>query len=195
MTTLGDEGLRERRKRATRRSLEDAALRLFARDGFDATSIETIAAAADVSPRTFFRYFATKDEVLTPDREERQARLRAEVRALAGSGPDALETVARALASIAADFEAEREILLLRRLAARTSPVLRGRLHDVVRSWQHTLTRALVEDAGVPTLEAEVAAEAGIALWQGAISRWLADEGPERDLTAHLRASFAALRL
>ncbi len=68
-------GTRELHKHATRRALEDAALRLFARDGYETTSVEAIAAEADVSARTFFRYFATKDEVLTPDRVERQAQL------------------------------------------------------------------------------------------------------------------------
>ena len=67
-------GLREQHKRSTRRALEDAALGLFARDGYEATSAGAIARAAGVTERTFFRYFATKDEVLTPDREQRQAR-------------------------------------------------------------------------------------------------------------------------
>ena len=76
------EGLRERRRHTTREALERAALRLFARDGFDATTVEAIAAEAGVSPRTFFRYFAAKDEVLAPQRELRQADLRRAVLAV-----------------------------------------------------------------------------------------------------------------
>jgi len=171
-------GLREEHKRSTRRALEDAALRLFASDGYEATSAGAIAQAAGVTERTFFRYFATKDEVLTPDREERQARLAAEVAAVAGrtgDGRTALQVAASALVAIAPDFEAERDIMLLRRRAAVTSPVLRGRLYDAVHTWQRTLAAALV-GAGFGELESEVTAEAAIAVWQGAITRWLADD-------------------
>ena len=79
-------GRREARKQNTRRALEDAALRRFARDGFDQTTVESIAADAGVSPRTFFRYFASKDEVLDMGRDERQAELRASLRDYFGKG-------------------------------------------------------------------------------------------------------------
>jgi AcrR family transcriptional regulator len=56
-------GLRERKKLRTRATLIDAAMELCLRDGYENTTVEQIAAAADVSPRTFSRYFATKDAV------------------------------------------------------------------------------------------------------------------------------------
>lgn len=57
-------GLRERKKQWTRAALIDAAIELCARQGFEETTVDQIAALADVSPRTFSRYFATKDAVV-----------------------------------------------------------------------------------------------------------------------------------
>lgn len=57
-------GLRERKKEKTRLALVDAALDLFLAHGYDATTIDQVAGAADVSPRTFFRYFTGKDHLI-----------------------------------------------------------------------------------------------------------------------------------
>jgi AcrR family transcriptional regulator len=56
-------GLRERKKQRTRATLIDAAVELCERQGFERTTVDQIAAIADVSPRTFSRYFATKDAI------------------------------------------------------------------------------------------------------------------------------------
>ncbi|MCK2220784.1 TetR/AcrR family transcriptional regulator [Actinomadura sp. ATCC 31491] len=67
-------GLRERKKQRTRRALIEAALRLFDEKGYTDTTLAEIAAAAEVSTRTFFSYFAGKEDLVFHDMEERLER-------------------------------------------------------------------------------------------------------------------------
>jgi AcrR family transcriptional regulator len=60
-------GLRERKKAKTHAAIQQQAMRLFRDHGYDATTVEQIAAAAEVSPSTFFRYFPTKEDVVLRD--------------------------------------------------------------------------------------------------------------------------------
>jgi len=68
-------GLRERKKQRTRRALIDAAMALYREGGFAAVTVAEIARLADVSPRTFFTYFESKDDVFLGRGDERLERL------------------------------------------------------------------------------------------------------------------------
>jgi AcrR family transcriptional regulator len=67
MTSSEPMGLRERKKARTRAAIQRHAIRLFREQGYAATTVEQIAAAADISPSTFFRYFPTKEETVLYD--------------------------------------------------------------------------------------------------------------------------------
>jgi AcrR family transcriptional regulator len=85
VATANEMGLRERKRRQTRQELISAAMRLFAQRGYDQTTVAEIASAAGVSTKTFFNYFASKDEVLFPHLSRR---VDAAVALIEQRGPD-----------------------------------------------------------------------------------------------------------
>ncbi|HEY2278817.1 MAG TPA: TetR family transcriptional regulator [Streptosporangiaceae bacterium] len=96
-------GLRERKKRATREALHEAALRLTLERGLEHLTVEEISAAADVSPRTFFNYFPGKEQaIIGDDLFAADARQVSEIMASAPSVLDGMEAIALDLAANAA---------------------------------------------------------------------------------------------
>jgi AcrR family transcriptional regulator len=123
-------GRRDRKKNETRQALRDAAHRLFAEKGFSQTTIDDIAEAADVSRRTFFRYYDSKDDLLRSDVSDLLPVMLAALRARPADeppfaailaalrtliGPDGPPSVAQSLADPLVGFRAR--LSLIRMLA------------------------------------------------------------------------------
>ena len=105
--------LRERKKSATRQAIEDAAWELFAERGYEATSVNDIAARADVAPRTFFRYFPTKDAVLYGELDDALEVLADTFRSRPTDEP-VLASLLASIDAMAATFQKDRKRMLQR---------------------------------------------------------------------------------
>lgn len=122
---MNQPGLRERKKQKTRWAIQEHALRLFAEQGYDATTVEQIAEAAEVSPSTFFRYFKTKEDVVSEDRYD-DLIIAAIEAAPPGLGP--LATMRHALQVSLGDLKpGENEQILTRMRLVLSVPSLRAR--------------------------------------------------------------------
>jgi AcrR family transcriptional regulator len=170
-------GKREQNRARTRAALEDAALRLFARNGYDAVAVDEIAEAAGVSPRTFFRYFASKDDVLQTD----TGRLRLLLDALADRPAEEspFEAIREAFASLGSAYQHDRERVLLRIRAIATTPNLRGRAAQVEEAWQKGIAATLArrEGARTPSARHHTIAASAMTMLRLAADRWLASRG------------------
>jgi AcrR family transcriptional regulator len=175
--------LRERRRIRTRRTIQSHALRLFADTGFQATTIEEIAAAAEMAPRTFFRYFPTKEEVVFWS--EYPPMLAGFVARRPDDEP-ALEALQHGIVDgLAAVWDQDGERTLERlRLAFRT-PALHPRMRQQQAHWAAELAAILADRLGErpDALEVRaVAAAVAAAVWVAA-EEWQAQDG-EGDLGA-----------
>jgi AcrR family transcriptional regulator len=141
-------GLRERKKAKTRWAIQEHALRLFAEQGYDATTVDQIAAAAEISPSTFFRYFPTKEDVVVQDEfdEVFMAAFRA-----AGAAPDPVDALRRvALEAIGGVDGEERDKSTQRTQLILSEPALRARTVENVLSAFTDAAEAFAEGAGRP---------------------------------------------
>ena len=180
-----DDGLRERHRRRTLARLEEAALRLFAERGFDAVTVDDIAAEADVSRRTFFRYFASKEDVLLADHFVQLARLRAAMAARPADEP-IVTALRNALLSMADDFEERKEMIILRGRLMRDTPSLQARSLVHQKLWEDAMQELVAERLGVDPvtdLRPGVVAAATLAAMRVAFTNWLTS-GCDGDLIA-----------
>lgn len=192
--------LRERKRHRTRQALVDAAMDLFTRQGYDGTTIAQIAAAAEVGTRTFFSYFATKEDLLFPGGD---ARIQAVVDAIATRRPDDRPTdvLLRAIADVAAvDADLTSPLAALRLHLMNTVPAVQGRALQLQLDAQHHIARHLHK--AYPHNLDELSAAALVGAFVGAVTaalQVLLTDPDNRTDRAHLatqlhRATSAALQ-
>lgn len=174
------EGLRERKKRATRRALSDAALRLAMDRGVANLTVEEISEAAGVSARTFFNYFSDKEQALFGDRPlladpERMA-------ALMRDADDVVDGLHRiALAAVAASADSREQMWLRLKLLERC-PEMTPRLFAKLDGLRDLLAAAVAARVGGEPTDVYPQLMAGVAFaaLRLAVIRWVGDQGDHR---------------
>jgi AcrR family transcriptional regulator len=142
-------GVRERKKLAARKALTDAALTLFERNGFDATTVNDIANLAGMSPRTFFRYFNAKEDVVFHKSGQHLEALRAILRERPASETNSA-ALRPALATFAEILEEEQDEIQRRARLANSSRALTERNAIELQSWCLALAEELLRRPGRP---------------------------------------------
>jgi AcrR family transcriptional regulator len=172
-------GRRERKKLRTREALVDAAFTLFQEKGFEATTVEEIADAVDVSSRTFFRYFASKEEVaLGFQEEQRQAMMK--MLAERPADEPVVTALRRAIVAVAQEcerggggFDAER-FGCMHEMMASSPALLAGSLEHAQKK-QSELTQLIADRMGADSttdLRPHVVAAAATCTFQAIADAW-----------------------
>lgn len=184
-----------------RRELAAAAMELFATKGYEATTVDEIAAAAGVARRTFFRHFRSKEEAIFPDHDDTLIRAEAVLNA-APAHEHPLDTVCRGIKEVMRMYAARPEISVQRYKLTREVPTLREAEIASVARYERLFTRYLLghfdehahdDDANDDPLLAEVAASAVVTAHNHVLRRWLR-AGGQGDVEAQLDHAFAIVR-
>ena len=170
-------GLRELKKQRTRSAIQQAALDLIDHQGYDATTCEQIAGAAEVSTATFFRYFPTKEDVVLTDDYDPMI-THAVTRRPPGESP--LQAARRGLADVLGGIGDEEMTIIRARTALLLSvPALRSRLQEQLTSTRFAFATAFAPRLGQESeaLEVQVLAAACAAALSVAIETWATSQG------------------
>jgi AcrR family transcriptional regulator len=204
MPTTVRPGLRERKRIATSRAIQLAALTLVTERGLDKVTIDDIATTADVSPRTFFNYFASKEAAIVgdgpglPDPERQRAFTHA------GAGRDVLSDLGELIAASAEHTTTDPVALRLRKGLHRQYPQLSSLLMSGRREMETQLVnivkeRLVADDPALQVDDPEVESRARLLTFVavGAMRHaWMcwADAGGTEPLADRVRQSFADLQ-
>ncbi|MEU7031017.1 TetR family transcriptional regulator [Streptomyces sp. NPDC046275] len=193
--------LRERKKLRTRQSLTDTALRLFGERGFDAVTLDELCEAVEVSKRTFFRYFASKEDVAMAPTQDLWAAFLDVLEEVAPDGRRLLavyeDALVAAIGRMPAEGWAER-VVASRRLAARTPSMDAHGLAFCDRTTRSALAvtaRRFPVPGEAGTLHARLALDVLVAVFRQALDAWVAEPSGHAPaaLARRLRATCAEL--
>jgi TetR/AcrR family transcriptional regulator, regulator of mycofactocin system len=182
-------GLREHRKQQTRRVLEQVAFDLFTRRGFDGVTIDEIVAAANVSKRTFYRYYDTKEDVLLAE----QLRLLDLISAGLLEGPPdepLLDALCRALLYAHQRYGRDMGLMVQTTRLLWATPSLATRMVQHQMAWETSIAESIATRLGVQDdpddLRPSMLAAALLAALRVITQRWLQDDGGDslRELLA-----------
>jgi AcrR family transcriptional regulator len=174
-------GLRERKRTRTRLMIQTEAMRLFELQGYEQTTVEQIAEAAAISPRTFFRYFPTKEDVVLWDEYDPLAAEILASRPADESLADTFRAVIRE--TLTGLYRQDRERLFARIRLTSTVPELRARMLDERTHGFELMLPALAEARGTQpdALQVRVVGSVMVGAVSIALDRWQESDG-ERDL-------------
>lgn len=186
---------RERKKLETRQALEEAALRLFGERGYEQTTVEDIAEAADVAVRTFFRYFSSKQDVLFGEVvTDRVHRLRAELAARPRT-ESVLESVQLVMDQLDFTGPEEEQQILARMDLMRRQPSFVSRYLEIIDQMRVAVLEFVADRTGLDPrvdLYPNLVAGACSASWDASLKIWVS-AGGSASLPALRREAFAAL--
>jgi AcrR family transcriptional regulator len=188
------EGVRERKKRKTRIAIRQAAMELFSERGFTATTVDEIAVKANISSRTFFNYFASKEQCVVFPHDELSTSLRMALvsRPRSEQPIDSFREAVKELFKTLEAVELVRAQIIRGALLQRSEPVLQAADGMFRRVWEDTATEVFL-DRGLDRVTARVCAVAGVGVWKASMQEWAA-EGARGSMVEAIHNGFEALR-
>src|SRR5262245_42722768 len=170
---------RERRRTRTMREIQGEALRLLTANGYEQTTIEQIADAADISPRTFFRYFPTKEDVVLWDEYDAMIPGLIEGRPADEPAGETMRAITRH--AIQGLYERDPERLIARYRLLFSVPAVRARFLEFARSGVEQLNALFAARRGLASddLKLQLTAAAIVDAAGAALDRWQRSGGDE----------------